>query len=45
MKIQILSIAMIGLLIGGIAPSVYGQQNQPQLMAILEPQVKAILEI
>jgi len=31
---------MASLFIGGIAPSVYGQQNQPQLMEILEVQVK-----
>ena len=40
MKLKIFVIAMASLFIGGIAPSVYGQQNQPQLMEILEVQVK-----
>ena len=40
MKLKIFVIAMASLFIGGIAPSVYGQQNQPQLVEILEVQVK-----
>ncbi|GIT67642.1 MAG: hypothetical protein Ct9H300mP25_11140 [Acidobacteriota bacterium] len=40
MKLNIFAITMAGLFIGGIAPSVYGQQNPPQLMEILEVQVK-----
>ena len=40
MKLQIFAITMASLFIGGIAPSVHGQQNQPQLMEILEVQVK-----
>ena len=40
MKLKIFVITMASLFIGGLAPSVYGQQNQPQLMQILEVQVK-----
>ena len=40
MKFKIFAITMASLFIGGIAPSVYGQQNQPQLVEILEVQVK-----
>ena len=40
MKLKIFAISVASLFIGGLAPSVYGQQNQPQLMEILEVQVK-----
>lgn len=40
MKLEIFAITVASLFIGGLAPSVYGQQNQPQLMEILEVQVK-----
>ena len=40
MKRKIFAVTMASLFIGGIAPSVYGQQNQPQLQEILEVQVK-----